>query len=90
MSRPAPDFPNLSHLAQPGTEIAVRVTPAARRTAIDRDAQGDLRAQVTQAPENGRANRAVQALLAQALNIAPSRLRLIRGDLARIKVFRVD
>ncbi|MFN3823260.1 MAG: DUF167 domain-containing protein [Pseudorhodobacter sp.] len=90
MSRPAPAFPDLSHLALPGTEISLRVAPGARRNAIERDAQGELRAHVTAAPENGRANRAVQQLLAQALVIAPSRLCLVRGETSRLKVFRVE
>lgn len=90
MSRPAPAFPDLSHLALPGTEITLRVTPAARRNAIEMDMQCSLRAQVTAAPENGRANDALRTLLARALGIAPGRLRLIRGDTARIKTFRVD
>jgi len=90
MSRPTPAFPDLSHLALPGTEISLRVAPGARCNAIAQDVQGELRAHVTAAPENGHANRAVQQLLAEALAIAPSRLRLIRGATARLKVFRVE
>jgi len=41
-------------------------------------------------PENGKANAAVQKLLARALGIAKSRLILIRGHTAREKVFQVD
>ncbi|MTH64425.1 DUF167 domain-containing protein [Paracoccus shanxieyensis] len=80
---------DLSHLAQPGTEIAVRVTPRASRNAVLADA-GGLRVTVTAVPEDGKANKAVQKLLAKSLGIAPSRLVLIRGATARDKVFRVD
>ena len=76
-------------LAVPGTSIALRVTPGARRNALSRE-DGPLRAQVTAAPEDGKANAAVQKLLAQALGIAPSRLELIRGATQRDKVFRIS
>lgn len=90
MSRPSPAVPDLSHLAVPGTEIMLRATPAARRNAIVQDAQGAFHAHVTAAPENGRANDALRGLVAQAVGIAPTRLRLIRGETVRIKTFRVE
>jgi len=80
---------DLSHLARPGAEIALRVTPKASRNAITRTEEG-LRAYVTVVPEDGKANAAVIGLLAKALGIAKSRLTLIRGATARDKVFRVD
>lgn len=80
------DLPDLSDLAQPGAEISVRVTPKAARLSLTRD--GDtLRATVTVVPENGKANSAVQALLAAAMKVAPTRLELRRGQTARDKVF---
>jgi len=79
----------LSHLAAPGAEIAVRVTPKASRNAVVAEG-GVLRVYVTVVPEGGKANAAVVKLLAKALGIAKSRLTLIRGDTARDKVFRVD
>lgn len=45
---------------------------------------------VTAVPEDGRANRAVQDLLAEALGVAKTRLVLLRGATARDKVFRLD
>ena len=79
-------LPDLSHLAQSGAEIAVRVTPKASRNAIEiRDHV--LRISVTVVPENGKANTAVQALLATAMGVAPSRLTLRRGQGAREKLF---
>lgn len=75
-------------LAVEGAEIALRVTPRARRNALTRE--GDtLRAQVTAPPEDGRANAAVQELLSEALGIAKSRIVLIRGATSRDKVFRL-
>ena len=78
----------LSHLVQDGAQIAVRVTARARRNAVElRD--GQIRISVTAVPEGGKANAAVQKLLARALGVAPSRLELIRGATARDKVFRL-
>ena len=79
---------DLSHLVQDGAQIAVRVTARARRNAVElRD--GQIRISVTAVPEGGKANAAVQKLLARALGVAPSRLELIRGATARDKVFRL-
>ncbi|OOY16665.1 DUF167 domain-containing protein [Thioclava sp. DLFJ4-1] len=80
---------DLSHLAIPGSEIALRVTPKASRNEI-RESEEGLRAYVTVVPENGKANAAVVKLLAKALGVAKSRLTLIRGQTAREKVFRLD
>ena len=81
---------SLSHLSNPGTTLALRVTPKASRNAIQQDDSGALRAYVTTAPENGKATAAVQKLLARALGIAPTRLTLVRGATARDKVFRIE
>lgn len=84
-----PRGPDLSAQALPGAEFALRVTPRAGRNALTCEA-GQLRVQVTAVPEDGRANRAVQDLLAEALGVAKSRLTLIRGATARDKLFRLD
>ncbi|AZV79189.1 DUF167 domain-containing protein [Parasedimentitalea marina] len=80
------DLPDLGHLAQTGTEIAVRVTPKAARNAIQFK-NGQLRISVTVVPENGKANDAVQGLLSKAMGVAPSYLQLKRGQAAREKLF---
>ncbi|MCW9042704.1 MAG: DUF167 domain-containing protein [Pseudopelagicola sp.] len=81
---------DLSSLAQPGAEVAVRVTPKASRNRIVREEDGKIRVYVTVVPEGGKANAAVQKLLAKALGVAKSRLTLIRGQTAHDKVFRVE
>ena len=80
--------PDLSHLAAPGTEIAVRVTPRASRNAVVAG-DGAIRVYVTTVPEGGKANAAVVKLLAKAVGVPKSRLDLVRGGAARDKVFRV-
>lgn len=76
-------------LAIPGAEILVRVTPNARREQVTLDG-GRFVIRVTVPPEDGKANKAVQKLLAKALGVAPTRLTLLRGASARDKVFRLD
>ncbi|MDA3888900.1 MAG: DUF167 domain-containing protein [Allgaiera sp.] len=83
-------LPNLSHLAAPGAEIAVRVTPRASRNAVLLAEDGSIRVAVTAVPEGGKATAAVQKLLAKALGVAKMRLVLLRGATARDKVFRLD
>ena len=79
---------DLSHLALEGTEIAVRVTPKASRDRFVVE-EGQIRVYVTTVPEDGKANAAVQKLLAKAPGLPKSRLSLIRGQTSRYKVFRV-
>ncbi|SFB84043.1 DUF167 domain-containing protein [Tropicimonas isoalkanivorans] len=81
---------DLAYLAEPGAEIAVRVTPKASRNAVEVADDGALRVYVTTVPEAGKANAAVQKLLAKALGVPKSTLALVRGATSRDKVFRVD
>ncbi|SMX31819.1 DUF167 domain-containing protein [Actibacterium lipolyticum] len=80
--------PDLSHLSAPGTEIALRVTPKASRNAVKQE-KGGLRVYVTTVPEGGKANAAVVKLLAKAVGVPKTRLRLVRGQTSRDKVFIV-
>lgn len=79
---------DLSHMAHDGAEIVVRVTPKASRSRISVN-DGQLRVYVTVVPEDGKANAAVQKLLAKALGVPKTKLRLVRGQASRDKVFRV-
>ncbi|MBN2906383.1 MAG: DUF167 domain-containing protein [Rhodobacteraceae bacterium] len=79
----------LAHLAIPGTQIALRVTPKASRNRIVIEPDGQIRVYVTCVPEDGKANAAVVKLLSKALGVPKSRLDLIRGQTARDKVFVV-
>ena len=80
---------DLTHLARPGAEIALRVTPKPSRNALRLAEDGSWRAYVTTVPENGKANAAVLKLLSKALGVPKSRLELVRGATARDKLFRV-
>ncbi|MCZ0813123.1 MAG: DUF167 domain-containing protein [Pseudomonadota bacterium] len=78
----------LFHLAQPGARIAVRVIPKASRARLVEEA-GAIRIYVTVPPEDGKANAAVQKLLAKALGLSKSRLILVRGHKSRDKLFEI-
>jgi uncharacterized protein len=70
--------------------LRVRLTPRAARNQID-GWDGDLlRLRVTAPPVEGKANHALIRLLADALDVSPSRLRLIKGQTSRQKVIAVD
>ncbi|WP_175580978.1 MULTISPECIES: DUF167 domain-containing protein [Marivivens] len=79
---------DLSHLATEGAEISVRVTPKASRNRITVEDDA-IRVYVTVVPEDGKANAAVQKLLAKALGVPKSRLELVRGQTSRDKTFRI-
>ena len=84
------EIADLGDLAQPGARIAVRVTPRGGRDSVTRAEGGAILIRVTVAPEDGKANAAVQKLLARALGVAPSRLTLTGGATSRDKLFRLD
>jgi uncharacterized protein YggU (UPF0235/DUF167 family) len=70
-------------------KIQVRVTPRASKNELRFD--GDvLNVRVTAAPVDGSANSACCALIADALNIARSRVTVVRGQKSRVKTVLVD
>lgn len=81
-------LPDLSSLAHSGARIAVKVTPKASRNRIDPDSD-PIRVYVTAPADKGRANAAVQKLLAKSMGVAKSRLHLLRGDTSRDKLFEL-
>lgn len=80
---------DLSYLALPGTTLAVRVTPNARRAGVEL-AKDQIRVAVTETPEAGKATEAARVALAKALGVAKTRLTLLRGATSRDKLFRLD
>lgn len=79
---------DLSHLARSGARLVLRVTPRAARNRVLQDG-GLLRVQVTAVPEDGKANAATLKLLARALGLPRSRLRLVRGQRGRDKIVEI-
>ncbi|MGD9968022.1 MAG: DUF167 family protein [Hyphomonadaceae bacterium] len=49
-----------------------------------------LKARVRAAPENNKANRALEALIAKALGVAKSKVNVARGGTSRMKTLEID
>ncbi len=77
-------------MAGSGSTISVRVHPRSSQDRIQGFRDGTLRVNVTSPPHNGRANAALLELLADALGVAKSRLRIVRGRSSRDKLVAVD
>ena len=65
--------------------LGVRVQPRASRDAIVGERGGALLVRVQAPPVDGAANEAVRRLLARALGLPPSAVRVLRGESARDK-----
>jgi uncharacterized protein (TIGR00251 family) len=71
--------------------LAVRVQPRARTRGIAGWApDGALRVRVVEAPEDGKANRAVEELLAERLRIAGRQVRVVSGGSSRRKLIEIE
>jgi len=71
------------------TRVRLRVSPRAARAGIVGRHAGGWKVRVSPAPENGRANDAVIALLAEALALPTGRLELVGGKTSREKIVAV-
>jgi uncharacterized protein (TIGR00251 family) len=70
--------------------VAVRVTPRSDRDEINGNRSGELLLRVTSPPDGGRANAAACVLLADALRVPRSAVRVVRGHRSRHKVLEVS
>lgn len=70
-----------------GVVIAVRAQPGARKNAITGEHDGALKVAVTAAPDKGKANEAIAALLARGFGLPKSAVELMSGPTARQKKF---
>lgn len=72
-----------------GTTLPVRVVPGARRTELRGGREGVLQVGVSVAPEKGKANKALIALLSKSLSLRKSQLELVAGATSQQKRFLV-
>ncbi|MEQ1541233.1 MAG: DUF167 domain-containing protein [Novosphingobium sp.] len=92
MARPKADLAPaeaIRALADGEGRLAIRVTPGARSESVA-VADGRVVIKVRVKPEDGKANAAVLALLAEALGIATSRLHMLRGATGRDKLVQIE
>ena len=74
-------------------ELNIRVQPRASHDAIEVDSERPnvrITVRVTAAPENGKANDAVVALLAKSLRVPKRGIRIVRGHKSRHKRIRIE
>lgn len=74
-----------------GFSIPVRATPRAGQTGMGRFQTGDevIRIKITEAPEDGKANQAIIALLGKTLSIPKKQIILMQGTAHRNKIFKI-
>ena len=72
------------------SNIAIRVQPNSRREGILFSEDGILRVKVLASPINGKANFAVVSLLAKVVGVKRGRIRLIKGQRSKDKVFGIE
>ncbi len=73
-----------------GTILPVRAHAGARRNAIKGIHDGALQVMVTQAPEKGKANKAIIAVMAESLGLRKSQIELLVGETSPQKRFLVN
>ena len=79
----------------PGVRLVVRLTPKSSTDRIDgwaEDAAGRpvLKVRTRAAPVDGRANTALEIMIARALGLAPSAVRLHAGAASKIKTLSIE
>jgi uncharacterized protein (TIGR00251 family) len=75
--------------------LAIRLTPNGGRDAIDgieADSEGltYLKARVSAVPEDGKANKALIALLSKKLKASKSSISFVSGETSRKKILRIE
>lgn len=71
-------------------DLKIRVVPKAKRNSIEVGSDGLVKVRVTAAPERGKANDAVIALLSKHIGVSKRDIEIVRGHTSRNKTVRVD
>lgn len=72
------------------SRVRIHLSPGARRTEIAGRHGDSWKVRVAAQPERGRANAALQRLLAEALRVPLAHVRLLAGHTSRSKVVEVE
>lgn len=73
-----------------GILLPIKAQAGARRNGITGEHAGSLKVAVTQAPENGKANAAIIAVLAESLQVKRNQIELVSGATSTQKRFLVS
>ncbi|MDR1468288.1 MAG: DUF167 domain-containing protein [Spirochaetaceae bacterium] len=65
--------------------LDIKVTPGASKNEILDVREGRLRVKIAAAPEDGKANAALAAFLAETLGIAKKNITIVHGEKSRLK-----
>ena len=71
-------------------DLAVHVTPRSGRDEVSGWRGSELSIRVSVAPEGGKANAAACIVVAKALGVPKTSVRVVRGDTARHKILRIE
>lgn len=70
--------------------LRVRVKPRASRSSVEILDDGAISVATAAPPVEGKANEAVQEILANRLRISKSRVQMVSGEKSRDKTFQID
>ncbi len=70
--------------------LTVRVHPSSRLTRVERLAGDEFRVHVLSPAEKGRANKDVEAALADYFGLPARRVRIVRGERSRVKRVAIE
>ena len=71
-------------------KIFVKVKPKAREGKVIKLSDTNFKVSVKEAPEKGRANRAVLKALADYFNTSPSNIKIISGSTSKLKIIEIS
>lgn len=87
-------LPDWARAEKDGLSVFVRLTPKSSRDAIEgaemsADGRVRLKARVRAVPEDGKANKALEKLIARAAGVAKSAVSIAAGQTSRAKTVRI-
>jgi uncharacterized protein len=76
-------------IVSPGMKVCVIVHPNSKKPRIEKDLFGSLHVYVHEPPLEGKANAAVQEVLADYFEVSKSRVQLLKGQATKHKIFEI-
>ena len=73
-----------------GVILPVRAQPGAKKNVVTGEHDGALKVAVTQAPQKGKANKALVKVIADAMGLRKSQVSLVSGETSQHKKFLLN